>query len=89
MKPNIVLNWISFKFFVKMIKTEYLKIQRIGLKTSLKIPFFFFFLKVKIEIEASFWNWKPNNTSINSEVLCFLNSRGLLPLDSFSKNNFN
>jgi hypothetical protein len=43
MKPNIVLNWISFKFFVKMIKTEYLKIQRIGLKTSLKVPFYFYF----------------------------------------------
>jgi len=50
MKPNIVLNWISFKFFVKMTKTEYLKIQRIGLNTRLKVPFFFFF-------KSHNWDW--------------------------------
>ncbi len=44
MEPNLVLNHIGFKFFVKMIRT--LKIQRITLTTIPKVP-----LKTKKELE--------------------------------------
>jgi hypothetical protein len=38
MEPNLVLNQIGFKFFVKSLELKVLKIQRIGLKTIPKVP---------------------------------------------------
>jgi hypothetical protein len=42
MKPNLVLNYVDYNYLWKWLRSKVLEMERIHLKTELKIPSIFF-----------------------------------------------